>query len=54
MIDNKVTCLDTAYGYNVTLTDKKDFRELDEFLLYRFVFRKTIKINENLWTAARK
>lgn len=54
LIDNRVTCLDTAYEYNVTLENRSDFRELDEFLLYRFVFRKTIKINENLWTAARK
>jgi len=53
-LNNVVTCYDLDYDFQVSLKDNSDYRKLDEFLLYRFIFRNTIRLNEALWNAARK
>ena len=52
--NNTITCHDASYNTTVTLKDNTDVKKLDQFLLYRFIFRNTIRLNDNLWEAARK
>lgn len=53
-VRNKVTCYDLKYDFQITLENKSEYSDLDQFILHRFVFRRPAKLSEHLWNAAIK